>query len=55
MEMTKKVLAWGCLGFLVFFVAFKPSAAGELVSTLGNVFVDIFRGVGDFFESLVPN
>ena len=55
MEMAKKVFMWAAISFLIFFVAFNPGGAGELVSTLGNVFVDIFRGVGDFFEGLVPN
>jgi hypothetical protein len=52
-EMLKKVLTWGGIAFLVFFVAFKPGSAAEVVKTLGSTAVDIFQGVGDFFSSLV--
>jgi len=51
--MVKKILTWGGVAFLIFFVAFKPNAAAEVVKTLGNTLVDIGNGVGDFFSSLV--
>jgi hypothetical protein len=51
--MLKKVLVWGVIAFLVFFVAFRPGAAADVVKTLGSTCVDIFQGVGDFFSSLV--
>jgi len=51
--MLKKVITWGGISFIVFFVAFRPSAAGDVVALLGDTAVDIFRGVGDFFSSLV--
>jgi len=51
--MLKKVLIWGGIAFVVFFIAFRPGAAGEAVRVLGNVAGDIFRGVSDFFGSLV--
>ena len=51
--MLKKILTWGAIAFLVFFVAFRPGAAADVVKTLGNTCVDIFNGVGDFFSSLV--
>jgi hypothetical protein len=51
--MVKKILTWGGIAFLIFFVAFKPTAAAEVVKTLGNTLVDIGNGVGDFFSSLV--
>jgi hypothetical protein len=53
MEMLRKVLIWGGIAFVVFFIAFRPGAAGDAVKALGNVAADIFQGVGDFFGSLV--
>lgn len=53
MEMLKKVIIWGGIAFIVFFVAFRPGAAGEVIATLGDVAASIFRGIGEFFGSLV--
>lgn len=52
-KMVKKVLTWGGIAFLVFFVAFRPAAAADVVKTLGSTLVDIASGIGDFFSSLV--
>jgi hypothetical protein len=51
--MVKKILTWVVIAFVVFFVAFRPGAAADVVKTLGNTTVDIFHGLGDFFSSLV--
>lgn len=51
--MLKKIVTWGGIAFVVFFVAFRPSAARDVVETLGATAVDIFTGVGDFFGWLV--
>jgi len=51
--MLKKVVIWGGIAFVVFFVAFRPGAAGDVVRTLGSVAVDILTGIGGFFERLV--
>ncbi|WP_020525935.1 hypothetical protein [Catelliglobosispora koreensis] len=53
--MIKKILTWGGIAFLVFFVAFRPSAAADVVKTLGNTLVDVAGGIGDFFSSLVSS
>lgn len=53
MEMLKKVITWGGIAFIVFFAAFRPRAAGDVVKQLGTVATDIFRGVGEFFGSLI--
>lgn len=53
MEMLKKVLVWGGIAFVVFFVAFRPGASVDVVRTLGATFGDIMQGVGEFFGSLV--
>lgn len=51
--MLKKVLTWGGIAFLIFFIAFRPSAAKDVVETLGNTLIDIGNNVGKFFNSLV--
>jgi hypothetical protein len=51
--MVKKILSWGGIAFRVFFVAFRPNAAADVVKTLGGVLIDVGNGVGDFFSSLV--
>lgn len=51
--MLKKWMTWSGIALVVFFVAFRPSAAGAVISDLGSITVNIFRGVGDFFSSLI--
>lgn len=51
--MLKKVLIWGAIAFIVFFVAFRPNSAREVVGTLGSTAVAIFEGIGNFFANLV--
>jgi hypothetical protein len=51
--MVKKVLTWGGLAFLLFFIAFRPEAAAQVFRNLGSNIADIAQGLGDFFTSLV--
>jgi hypothetical protein len=51
--MVKKVLTWGAIAFLVFFVAFRPNAAADVFKSLGGGVMDIASGFGDFFTSLL--
>ena len=51
--MIKKVLTWGGVAFLIFFVAYRPQDAAEVVKTVGSTIVDIADGVGTFFSDLV--
>lgn len=51
--MLRKYLTWAGIAFLIFFVAFKPDSAAEVVYTLGNTAVDIMANMGDFFSGLV--
>lgn len=51
--MLKKVLTWGGIAFVVFFVAFRPGAAMDVLATVGQTAIDIFAAVGRFFGSLV--
>jgi hypothetical protein len=51
--MVKKVLTWGGVAFLIFFIAYRPQAAAQVFRSLGGGIVDIAQGIGDFFSSLV--
>lgn len=51
--MVKKLLIWGGVTFLIFFIAYRPDAAANVFRSLGAVVVDIAQGMGDFFTSLV--
>jgi hypothetical protein len=51
--MVKKVLTWASIAFLIFFIAFRPASAAEVVKSLGSGLVAIGAGFGDFFSSLV--
>ncbi|GHJ50403.1 hypothetical protein Cs7R123_77450 [Catellatospora sp. TT07R-123] len=52
-DVIKKILTWGGIAFLIFFVAFRPDSAANVVKTLGGTVMDIAQGFGDFFGSLV--
>ncbi|NUT21454.1 MAG: hypothetical protein HOV77_19945 [Hamadaea sp.] len=52
-RMVKKILVWGGLAFLIFFVAFRPDSAANVVKSMGGTVMDIAQGVGDFVSSLV--
>lgn len=51
--MLKKIVTWGGIAFVVFFVAFRPAAAVDIVKTLGATATDIFLGVGEALRWLV--
>jgi hypothetical protein len=51
-KMVKKVLTWGGIAFLIFFVAYRPQSAAEVVKSIGGALMDIAGGFGDFFASL---
>lgn len=51
--MIKKILTWGGVAFLIFFVAFQPTQAANVAKILFGTALDILQGVGDFFSSLV--
>jgi hypothetical protein len=48
----KKILKWGGLAFLVFFVAYRPQSAAGVVSTLGGGLKDIATGFGEFIATV---
>ncbi|MFI5906463.1 hypothetical protein [Dactylosporangium sp. NPDC051541] len=51
--MLKKVLTWGSIAFLIFFVAYRPQSAANVFKSLGGGIMDIATGFGEFFSSLV--
>jgi hypothetical protein len=51
--MVKKVLTWASIAFVVFFIAYRPSSAAQVVKSIGSGLVDIGAGFGDFFARLV--
>jgi hypothetical protein len=52
-EMVKKVLTWALVAFLVFFVVSRPTAAAQVVKSIGSGIKSIGVGFGDFFSNLV--
>lgn len=51
--MAKKLLMYGGIAFLIFFIAYRPGSAAEVASAIGGGIADIAQGFGDFFSSLV--
>lgn len=49
----KKILTWGGLAFLIFFIAYRPGEAGNVVGTLGDTLYDIASGFGDFVSNVL--
>jgi hypothetical protein len=50
--MVKKVLTWGSIAFLIFFIAYRPNAAAGVAKSIGSGIMDLATGFTDFFESL---
>lgn len=48
----KKLLIWGGLAALIFWVAYRPQSAASVFGGIGGGLLDIARGFGDFFGSL---
>jgi hypothetical protein len=48
----KKILTWGAIAFLIFFIAYAPDSAGEVFRSIGNGVVRIFTGFGRFVQNL---
>ncbi|WP_213454897.1 hypothetical protein [Rhizomonospora bruguierae] len=51
--MIKKIMTWGGIAFLIFFIAFRPDSAASVFKSIGGGIMDIAQGFGDFFTSLV--
>lgn len=48
----KKVLTWGGIGFLVFFVAFRPDEASGFALWFGGGALAFLNGLADFVTNL---
>jgi hypothetical protein len=51
--MVKKILTWGGIAFLIFFIAFRPDESADVFKSIGGGIMDIATGFGDFFTNLV--
>ncbi|WP_169732421.1 hypothetical protein [Haloglycomyces albus] len=51
--MVKKILTWGGLAFLVFFIAMRPDDATDIVVSLASSMGDVANGFASFFTGLV--
>jgi hypothetical protein len=51
--MVKKVLTYGSILFLIFFVAYRPQSAAQVFKAIGGGIMHIATGFGDFFAALV--
>ena len=51
--LAKKILTWGALAFLLFFMAFRPDSAAAMFRSVGGGLMAIAQGLGDFFTSLM--
>jgi hypothetical protein len=52
--MIKKIFVAALIGFLVFFIAYRPLSAAMVARRVGSVLVGMAEGVGDFVTNLVP-
>ncbi|MBM0228201.1 MULTISPECIES: hypothetical protein [Micromonospora] len=52
-EFLKKLLLWGFVGFLIYFIAFRPDGAAQMFKGIGAALMAIFQGLGDFMTGLM--
>ncbi|MEV4481059.1 hypothetical protein AB0K04_15530 [Micromonospora coxensis] len=50
---VKKVLLWGGVAFLFYFMAFRPDGAAQMFKAIGAGLMAMFQGLGDFMTSLM--
>lgn len=50
---AKKLLTWGFIAFMIFFIAFRPDSAAQLFRSVGAGLMAIAHGFSDFFTGLV--
>ncbi|MFD0787086.1 hypothetical protein ACFQZ8_24570 [Micromonospora azadirachtae] len=53
-EWIRKLLFWGFIAFLIYFMAFRPDGAANIFKAIGAGLVAMFQGLGDFLTSLAP-
>ncbi|MER7439406.1 MULTISPECIES: hypothetical protein [Micromonospora] len=52
-EWIRKLLFWGFIAFLIYFMAFRPDGAANIFKAIGAGLVAMFQGLGDFLTSLM--
>ncbi|MET7960784.1 hypothetical protein ABZ356_08525 [Micromonospora zamorensis] len=50
---VKKLLTWGSVAFLIYFVAFRPDGAAQMFKAIGVALIAMFQGFGDFLTTLM--
>jgi hypothetical protein len=50
----KKLMTWGGIAFLIFFVSQRPGAAGDGVQAIVSMVFSVAEGFADFAGNLVP-
>lgn len=50
---VKKVLTWGSVAFLIYFMAFRPDGAAQLFKAIGGALMMMAQGLGDFLTTLM--
>jgi hypothetical protein len=49
----KKILKWGGLALLVFYVASRPQSAAGIVHSVASTVMSAANGIGDFFATVL--
>ena len=45
---VKKLLTWGSVAFLIYFMAFRPDGAAQMFKAIGAALIGDVPGLGDF-------
>ena len=52
-DLIRKLLFWGFIFFMIFFMAFRPEAAAQTFRAIGAALMAIFQGFGDFLTRMM--
>jgi preprotein translocase subunit SecY len=53
MKMVKKILLWTFVAFVIYAVIKYPGLAATVVQNIWNFIVQLFKSVGNFFNSIL--
>ena len=53
MPRVKKILMWVSVAFAVYAIFTSPDRAADIVKTSGEILVDGFKSIGQFFDALL--
>lgn len=51
--MVKKIAVWGGIAFLLFFIAYRPESAMDVLSALGNTVKDVGQAIADLVDRMI--